>query len=286
MQTASDGATLRYRLWRPPAAAAAPRGLVIYLHGIQSHGRWYLGSGAHLAAAGFAVAMPDRRGSGMNAEARGDCPSWEQLARDVTDLEEALLSEFSTQRGRPPLALVAVSWGTKLAAALAAMHHGRYAAMALLGPGICPKQDVPAHVKAKIIRAMICRRPTERFDIPLSDPHLFTDTPRWLEFLGRDGQSLRRATARFMLNSRRLDDFLSEATELITCPTLVILGQDDRIADLERTRRWLARIGSLERSLVLWRGAAHTLEFEPEPQPIFDRLAAWLAGHCTEGTRP
>ncbi len=64
----SSATGLWERVWSVPEC----RAVVVMLHGIQSHSGWYEGSGEHLAQAGVSVLAPDRRGSGMNGEARGD----------------------------------------------------------------------------------------------------------------------------------------------------------------------------------------------------------------------
>jgi len=274
--TAADGAELKVRRWMPPVGQT-PRAVVVYLHGIQSHGGWYAASASHLAEAGMAVYLPDRRGSGLNAADRGDCRHWEQLARDVTDLEARALADCRAPAGRRlPLGLLAVSWGGKLAAALAAMHHGRYAAVALLCPGICPQRDVPGHVKAKIARALVRKRPEQRFEIPLADPHLFTATPRWLEFLREDPLALRDATARFLSESRRLDQFIAWAAPWIHAPVFLALAGRDAIIDNARTQAYFARIGSRDKRVKVYEQAHHTLEFEADPTPVFVELADWF----------
>ncbi len=49
-----------------------PLAHVVCLHGVVSHGGWYLKSGAHLASEGFSVHLLDRRGSGLNRQQLGD----------------------------------------------------------------------------------------------------------------------------------------------------------------------------------------------------------------------
>ena len=58
--TASDGYQWHYRRYAPPAE---PVGRVVFLHGIQSHGGWYVETAAALAERGYTVFLPDRRGS-------------------------------------------------------------------------------------------------------------------------------------------------------------------------------------------------------------------------------
>ena len=160
---AADGYRLACRRWRPPEGAT-PRGLVVYLHGIQSHGGWYEASARHLAGAGFTVYLPDRRGSGLNAADRGHAESWEQLAADVVAVEDRALAEAP---GRAPLALVGVSWGGKLPPHWRPCTAGR-------------RWPVPGVVRARCAaRSGVLRwRPGRRmrFPIPLGDPHLFTAT--------------------------------------------------------------------------------------------------------------
>ena len=179
-----------------------------------------------------------------------------------------------------PLLLLGVSWGGKLAAAAARMHGGRYAGLALLCPGICPQRDVAPMTKLKIATALATGGGARRFPIPLDDPALFTSTPRWLDFLARDELSLRQATARFLAQSHRLDTFMATTPEWLHVPTYLALAGRDRIIDNEATRRWFDRVAAPERTLRLYPKAHHTLEFEPEPQPIFDDLAAWLLARC------
>ncbi len=57
----ADGLVLRCREWAP-AEGLAPRGLVVFLHGIQSHSGWYAWTCGNLARAGYRVLAPDRRG--------------------------------------------------------------------------------------------------------------------------------------------------------------------------------------------------------------------------------
>ena len=65
---------------REGAAARLP---VLYVHGIQSHGGWYVGSSAAMADAGHPVYQVTRRGSGDSPAPRGHARSARQLLEDV-----------------------------------------------------------------------------------------------------------------------------------------------------------------------------------------------------------
>ena len=83
----SDGYLLRGRVW---LGRSPTRAVILYLHGIQSHGGWFEGSASRLAQAGLAVLLPDRRGSGRNQIARGHTPSAGRLLADVCELADVL----------------------------------------------------------------------------------------------------------------------------------------------------------------------------------------------------
>jgi alpha-beta hydrolase superfamily lysophospholipase len=263
--TAGDGYRWRYRRY---SACGRPRAEVVCLHGIQSHAGWYEHSCAELARAGFEVFFLDRRGSGMNERDRGDAPGFRRLLDDI--------AEF-LRRKQPdvPVFLLAISWGGKLALALQRRHPGLARGLILLCPGICPKIRPSLGQRLRILAARLFR-PGRRFPIPLDDPKLFTATPRWLEFLRHDPLSLRRASARFLIESARLDGYLRFCRKYVTVPVLLLLAERDRIIDNARTRRFAARLATTDQEIIEYPGACHTLEFEPEPARFIEDLKRWL----------
>src|SRR6476660_7769189 len=80
--SAGDGYAWRYRRYEPTQPTRAH---IVCIHGIQSHAGWYEHSCQALAAAGFRVSFLDRRGSGLNQEARGDAPGFRRLLDDLAD---------------------------------------------------------------------------------------------------------------------------------------------------------------------------------------------------------
>ena len=114
------------------------------------------------------------------------------------------------QRSRLPIALLAISWGGKVAVALQKRHPGLIDGLALLCPGICPRIHPTWGVRLSVLWARFTR-PTHLFPIPLTDPELFTANPRWLDFLRHDPLALHQATARFLIHSARVSIFRSAA---------------------------------------------------------------------------
>lgn len=274
MHTASDGYRWQYRQYIP---MASPRGRVVCIHGIQSHGGWYEHSCSRLRDAGFEIFFLDRRGAGLNPEQRGDAPSFRRLLDDIAEFLK-LLRE-TPPRGRPlNVFLAAISWGGKLAAALQRRHPGLVDGLALLCPGFCAKVGPSLRERLAIMWARLVA-PQRLFPVPLSDPGLFTATPRWQEFIRQDALGLREATARFLVESVRLDGYLRFVPSRVTVPTLLLLAEHDRIIDSARTRRYVERFASTDKQIIEYPGAQHTLEFEPEPAQFLGDLISWLERH-------
>jgi alpha-beta hydrolase superfamily lysophospholipase len=278
--TTGDGYRCRYR--RYPSHGAA-RAEVVCIHGIQSHAGWYEYSCTRLAAAGFAVSFLDRRGSGMNQEARGDAPGFRRLLDDLADFLRPL-REQAIARGLSVF-LVAISWGGKLAVALQRRHPGLVDGLALLCPGFFARVRPPFLQRLRIFWSRWVA-PRRLFPVPLNDPELFTANPRWLQFLRDDPLSLRQATARLLLESARLDGYLRFFVRRnVTLPLLLLLAGQDRIIRNDRTRRYVERLASPDKEVMEYPEAHHTLEFEPEPDRFLGDLCGWLERHLPAGQR-
>jgi alpha-beta hydrolase superfamily lysophospholipase len=265
LANASDGYRWYYRVYRP---AGRPRGQVVFLHGVQSHGGWYVGTCEALCAAGYLVWFLERRGCGLNTAHRGDAPSFRRLLDDVAEHLRRL-------RGLGlPLVLVAISWGGKLAVSLQYREPGLCDGLALVCPGLAARIHLPFWQRLAIVRARLLR-PTRLFPIPLNDPELFTTNPQWQTFLRHDPHALHLATARLMFISFQLDVYLRRAWQAVEIPTVLFLAGEDRVIDNERTRRYVARFPAPVQ-IIEYPHNQHTLEFEPSVEQFRADLLTWL----------
>ncbi len=261
--TASDSYPLHFRAYVPHAT---PIGHLVCLHGIQSHGGWYVESCQKLAAAGYIVSYLDRRGSGLNWLARGDAPNYGRLLADI--------KEFIAADGLDvPVSLIATSWAGKLGVLLAAEEKPVMDRLVLLCPGLFPQVKPPLGVRLGIAASRFTK-PTKLFPIPLGDPELFTEQSQWQDFLRHDPLSLHHATTRLLVESFWLDAAVKRIQHLQPIPTFLMLGGQDRIIRDDATREWLQRV-SPQSQVMEYPSAQHTLEFEPG-QPFVSDLLAWL----------
>ncbi len=262
-----DGHAAYARYW--PARELA--GAVLYLHGIQSHCGWYEESARRLQQAGFAVLQPDRRGSGRNQADRGHAESQEQLIDDGLTCGRRVLE----LTGLKQFHLIGISWGGKLACAMAAAEPGLVRSLSLVCPGLFPLVDVSGAEKFKIGLSMIGNS-RRHFDIPLNDPHLFTSQPDKIEFLQSDELTLRQVTASFFLASRRMDCVLRDLPKISPIPLHLMITDDDDIIDSGKTVAFVRQLRWPGTRITHYPDCKHTLEFEAVREEYWSDLVGWL----------
>ena len=266
-QVASDGYRLHLLSW---PTGGIPRGRVVVLHGVQSHGGWYHGLGRALASAGYEAHFPDRRGSGANEQDRGHTPSAQRLVDDIAELLQSL-----RDAGPGPIALAGISWGGKLAVLAAADHPELVDGLALICPGLHPRVGVDRAGRKRIALAYFVAR-RKRFPIPLSDPALFTSSPEGQAFIAADPLGLRDATAGLLAASTFIDRRVRKAPRRVKSPVLLMLAGQDRIVDNAQTLAYVNALATPDRRVIEYPEAHHTLEFEPDPDRYARDLVAWL----------
>ena len=231
--SARDGRRLAVRVWD---VAATPRARIVFLHGITSHGGWYCQSSAHLASAGFEMHFLDRRGSGLNADEPGNVDRWTIWIDDVANYLELLRHLPTPDTGHLTPILCGISWGGKLAAAVARQHPALIKSLGLICPGLYSPHE-PSLLKRIALTAPVpARRRQRRVAIPLQSSALFTDSYEWRKFIARDPLSLRQVTWQFAREDRQLTRYARQSAPFLHMPILLMLAGRDRIVDNPRTR--------------------------------------------------
>jgi alpha-beta hydrolase superfamily lysophospholipase len=281
--SAADGRRLAARVW---CGSQLPRGRVVFLHGITSHGGWYDRSCAHLAAAGYEVHFLDRRGSGLNAAQADDIDRCETWIEDVAVYLRGIGSDDPGKRNDTPLSfpcsphfapiLCGISWGGKLAVAVARRHPALICGLGLICPGLYSHQE-PGLLKRLLLAVPLpARLASRRVRIPLEDPALFIGHSRGQQFVGNDPLALREISLRFARADRELSRFARRAAPYLHVPLLLMLAGRDRIVDNRRTRAFFARAAGPHKTLIEYPDATHTLEFEADPSRYCADLLQWV----------
>ncbi len=265
--TLSDGYTLSARYWRNDSTDG-----ILYIHGIQSHGLWFEISSSALADMGFSVLLPDRRGSGLSKENRGDINRYQQWLDDLDELVEFMSADLGLKK----IHILAVSWGGKLAMALSKTIPHKLTSITLIAPGMFPRVDVSLSDKIAIASAIISN-PAKQFPIPLNQPELFTDNPERQNFIRNDKLKLTKVSARFLYNSRKLDGFILKSPQRLKCPSKLFLAGRDKIIDNCKTLKFYRKLkSSVLKEVTFYSQASHTIEFEADNRRFLADLKDWF----------
>jgi acylglycerol lipase len=274
--TASDGVNLHYLRWS--TGRSPPWAAIIFLHGIASHAGWFGETAADLDSRGVAVYGPDRRGSGRSGGPRGHLERYGRALDDVDEMVRLVSSEHRTT----PIFLAASSWAAKLAVVYAAQRPTSLSGLLLLGPGLLPRVNLsPTRQLFVVVGHLVT--PTTRLPIPLT-PELYTANPPYVDFIRGDRLRLLEATTRFFWETARLDRQRGRASARLSLPLLVLQGEDDKMMDVTKTRRWFSQLGIEDKTYVAYPGAGHTLDFEPDRTRYLADMLAWLSNRLPSGS--
>jgi alpha-beta hydrolase superfamily lysophospholipase len=258
----AGGRRLRYAVVR----ARPERRALLYVHGIESHGGWFLAAAEGLARHGCTTYLLDRRGSGLNIDGDpGDAPSAAVLLEDVR--------RFRAHVGLASLVLVGLSWGGKLALASALDAPEGVRAVVLVTPGLVPRVGYPWPERVAIALAVVLGG-RARFHVPI-EPEMFTRTPRYLDYIVNDPLRLERVTARFLHATHALDRMLRARVHELSVPVLLFLAGHDRIVDNGRTRGLLEGLAPGRLRVRVYEEATHSIQLEETARLVRD-VASFL----------
>jgi alpha-beta hydrolase superfamily lysophospholipase len=273
---ASDGVELHYLRWgggRSPSWA-----VIIFLHGIASHGGWFAETAADLDTMGVAVYAPDRRGSGRSGGPRGHLNRYERALDDV----DMVVRLVSAKHPGTPVFLAASSWAAKLGVVYAALRPAPLSGLLLLGPGLLPRVSLSRTRQLVVVVGHLVA-PTARLVIPLT-PELYTSNPRYLDAIRADRLRLLKASTRFFWETGRLDRGRRRAAAGLRLPLLLLQGEDDAMMDVAGTRRWFSGLGVEDKTYRAYPGAGHTLDFEPDRSRYLADMVGWLSARVPSGS--
>jgi acylglycerol lipase len=273
---ASDGVELHYLRWC--SGRSPPWAVVVFLHGIASHGGWFAETATDLDTQGVAVYAPDRRGSGRSGGPRGHLKRYERALDDVDEMVRLV----STEHPGTPVFLAASSWAAKLGVVYASLRPAPLSGLLLLGPGLLPRVSLSRTRQLVVVVGHLVA-PTARLGIPLT-PELYTTNPRYLDAIRADRRRLLKATTRFFWETARLDRGRRRAAAGLELPLLLLQGEDDAMMDVAGTRHWFSRLGVEDKTYRAYPGAGHTLDFEPDRSRYLADMLDWLAARVPSGS--
>ncbi|MBN1477081.1 alpha/beta fold hydrolase [Candidatus Sumerlaeota bacterium] len=259
------------RLYRRVWRAEPCRGVIVRLHGIESHAGWYEESSMALARGGFTVHFVDRRGAGRSEGERGDIDSWKTWIADI----RAAINDARWLEGVETVHLLANCWGARPALACAAMHPRGLSSVITVAPALILHTYFGKAEQLGIARDQIFD-PTRRRHHPVWDARLFTRDTARVAAIEADPLALHECTARFFVQTRVLQGKLKRLLPRLILPTLALFGGEDQVIDLPHTQEMMRRIPGALLTMKTYPGQWHMLEFEPERDRVCRDILRWL----------
>ena len=280
------GVEVFYRRWSVPEAD----GIVLLSHGASEHSGRYARFAEALNVAGFAAYAPDHRGHGRTAQSTGNGrmgpPGGQALVDDLDHLVDLALAEHP----KAPVLLFGHSLGSLIALAYATQHDDRIVGLVLCG--------FPAELETiPAMRDSFGAAPSEMRDHPLESlaayntPFEPARTP--FDWLSRDDAEVDRYIADPLCGDdlpltfgfvADLYDVVSPAAEVqaltaISCPVLVIAGEQDVATGMGANTRGLERAlqaADVRTGNRYYKGARHELLNETNRDEVTSDVIAWL----------
>ena len=262
-----DGLGLRVRSWTVPK----PRGSVIVAHGLGEHGGAY----AHLAdALGSRLDLDfhalDFRGHGQSPGRRG-------VVRRYDDLVEDLRAVVSWARRRDPVVPMFVlghSNGGQVVLRFALEPTEGIRGVIVSNPSIRIAMPLPPG-KLKIGKLLLSLAPwlTLRADAPSS---WMTRDPAMQAMYRTDRLRHNRISAPLFFGMVEGGEMLIDRAAEIRLPILSLIGGQDPVISPESNREFFDRLGSDDKTLLLYPRMLHEPFNELGRQQVFDDLARWL----------
>lgn len=261
------GTEIFYRSWHPEAA---PRAVVVLVHGFNAHGGQYAWTAERLVEAGFAVYAPDLRGRGQSAGERF-------YVDDIGDYVSDLAGTIAIAKSRDP--------GLKLFV-LGHSAGGVTAATYAL--------DFQAEIDGFICESFAFQVPAPGFIITalkgLSHiaPHLgvlklnnadFSRDPAAVAALNADpftqDETQPAATVAALA---RADDRLHDEFPTLTLPLLILHGMADKATVPAGSQFFFDTAGSADKTLKLYEGHYHDLLADLGKEAVFADILGWIEG--------
>jgi len=267
-----DGARLAVYRW----PVERPRAQVVIVHGLAEHAERHGGLAAEASGKGVAVWALDLRGHGRSPGPRAFVPDYATLVADVA----ALVDRAKEEHPGAGVTLFGHSMGGAIALQLALRHAASLAALALSAPFLVDGARRPAWVRplGYALARTLPRAPAVRIDAGAISRDQAEVARYRSDPLVHHGAVPARSAVTLDAGGKEL---LAAAPGL-RVPTLVLHGEEDRVAHVDGSRA-LARASSAVR-LVTIPGGYHELHHEPPgsgvPARVRAETLAWVERHA------
>jgi alpha-beta hydrolase superfamily lysophospholipase len=254
------------RSWQPETASA--RGVVIIVHGFNSHSGQYLWVTEQFTKNGLAVYALDLRGRGRSEGER----YFVEKMEDYTDDVETLVTAAKAENPGLPVFLLGHSAGGVISCNFALDHQAEIDG--LICESFAYELPVP-DIALSFLKGLSYITPhTHVFSLNNKD---FSRDAAVVESMNDDilikGESQPAQTAKVLINGARR---LTEEFPRITLPVLILHGTEDKATKPSGSQHFYEQAGSSDKTLKLYEGHYHDLLNDLDKEVVMADIQSWI----------
>ena len=261
------GLNIFMRSWRP---SANPRGVVIVVHGFNSHSGYYLWAAEQLVAMGLAVHALDLHGRGKSEGERFYVEKFQDYVSDVA----AAVSLAKSRNPALPVFLLGHSAGGIVACLYTIEHQFELSGL------ICESfaYQVPAPDFALTVLKGLSHLAPHAHVLKLKNED-FSRDPKVVEAMNGDPLIAREVQpTQTVAELARADDRLRKEFPAISLPLLILHGTADKAAKPSGSQFFYDSVGSKDKTLKFYDGHFHDLLNDTDKEVVMADIANWIGG--------
>jgi acylglycerol lipase len=244
-----------YQYWLPKGDMKA---VLLVAHGFAEHSGRYGNLVHYFVPRNFAVYALDHRGHGKSDGARTQVDHFSDYISDLKTFFDIVRKEFPDEK----IFLVGHSMGAGISTAYAIEYQNELVGLILSGGGILSKKMFEKRmITGKPLDASTLSRDQTVIDAYNNDPLVYR------------GPIMDRSS----INESR--ELLSQRSNEITLPILIMAGANPMIDDAKRSKALYELVKSEDKTLKLYDNLLHEIFNEPEHEQVMSDMEKWLMNH-------
>jgi alpha-beta hydrolase superfamily lysophospholipase len=262
----TGGVKIFMRSWRPDGHA---RGVVVIVHGFNSHSGEYGWVAEQFVASRFAVYAPDLRGRGESDGERFFVNSFSEWVGDVA----MVVTLAKSREPGAPVFLLGHSAGGVVSCIYTLEHQPELAGL------ICESfaHEVPAPDFALSVFKGLSHVAPHAHILRLKNED-FSRDPKVVQAKNSDPLIVNEIQpTQTLAEMVRADERLRNEFPRITLPVLILHGTADRATRPSGSQRFYDKAGSTDKTLKLYEGHFHDLLNDVDKEVVMADIKAWVA---------
>lgn len=260
-----NGQRIFYRNWTPQAK---PKGIVMIIHGLNSHSAYYQDFATQLTENGFQVYAMDLEGRGRSQGERYYIADYHHIFSDIDALMDIAGAAFPLT----PVFLFGHSAGGVFAAAYAVQK--QYKLKGLISESFAFKIPVPAFALA-IIKFLAHIIPHTRL-VKLNSEDFSRDKSHVFKMNNDPLLENEKQPAKTMQQLLLAAQYLKRQMPAIQLPVLILHGTADQATEPAGSEYFMKHASSSDKELKLYQGHYHDLLNDKHQEIIIKDILMWL----------